>query len=1426
MQPNEFDNVLSTSPVGAGKPMRMNPKSQALVIRILDEIRGNGALDEPFDGAEVTLTPADGVGALRLRCGELLGEGGRGVVFECELVSAEGVAIKPEGPLALKVALTDHDNSVSAESELHSAVSSELLRSADPKDKDVLPRFWCGGTALVDGGSASRQAILMSRAPGKPLHHLINLTQAEIDQGAPRNMARALRIAAGVLDGAVRIDRARAKLHRGRSRHGDIKESNVIANGFEEGTEPTVTVIDLGALCDVQDDPPEGTPGFERDDMKATGAILSRMIARYCAPNLSGNSEDVRNAVEAAGRHSEDVRKAVELAGRLSANIGFKSAEQAVLELREAASRIDRPWVAWLRQHPYRVTGLLGAIMTLCSVVAWGSNQVQDAKAVVQELEKSVLVITDEKCPDSLRRLEAQKVLDQSGLLTGTEWPLGFVWPSDLGDWLGLPSQDEISIHHSLARLHLASANLGVPIATPEEANTAWEEAAKRLNDTPGSHRSSDDRIRRIHKDLEDDCELAKAMAEYCIGVAVPRAQLSPFGGNAVPAMQRFADGAHADTGSARYRRVQEFADALLGWCVDRTARSEAPDGGCFEELNRAIAGPAGKSFLANRLDRLHAVAKWCDALTHAKKLNTKLDKEVESWDPSKELPSTTTLERGLSSPPEQLDDEESIKPLRRLYATLRSNCDTLCERSEALRALKGAGPAIHLSVLRKAAPFNGFAKGELESTEKAIAQYIDATRTWMTDARSDLATQCDPGKDPMLLIPPAQDRMSRRLEEFSQLAADVSAEPGVADVASEARRLRARLLRAIDQCRTLVDAESEIAATEAQLKGWTPKDGTPPHKPQVALPEAQLGETSLVVSGLQVVARRQATLRDKLDQLQLALTAVASDKYQYWQTCRPFCEYARDEVERIEELARAHSAEVNTRVNGACALMASDLSPERLTTLSDDIAKCKSALRDLPRLDDECDAASFQTTSRDRKVTAETLAVLARVEAYAATVAHLDNGVAFGSLGILDLAGWDADGNLAKSLHSRVVAVVKQRIDGSPPGTLSALNERAKDLDVLSNWGDNDLTVWAKTKMDAVKVCLNAWQELEKTDKACRVEVGPAGEKLSDCVAPLRTAKEAVDTARKRSNNQAATDLLETAWIKTRDDILRRFYDRFDGQSPESLERLEGRVGSNPEEWESALRKAADDLDSAEIWEDDRAQRDRLVERLRKAAETAATVHFDSVWQDLREEWGSWCRSGARSPRLSLTAFRDLARDYVTRSPEFQSAPRIDAAKRALRIMEKLDVRLQSPVDKDSSLLIDEPKVKFADGTFGRKVFSIGTMNTWKVGDLIAIMSAEDHAASVTIGIEWESGELDEWIDEDLTDFNGSKGAILTRTLVGEIVPGKSYPTALGCGDPVGPISLAFVLRPHVDSGAGADASPGTVFERVAQQEAAAGQK
>jgi hypothetical protein len=226
---------------------------------------------------------------LVLRCGSILGEGGRSWVFACELRRAETL-VHPHGfaQFAAKI----FRNSEAAQECFEEAKRQSRFTQIDASPRPFVPRFAAAGRLIDRKTNRALPVILMERldsSAGDP-EPLTQIIQARADISDPASEAmlvESLRIAAAIAKAVAALaDAYRTEPGARGGHHGDLKAQNVFIGG-RRSAQPHAIILDHGAWRPWNSNPAQATRGVPDTDARALGILLRQLLGASTADDAS-----------------------------------------------------------------------------------------------------------------------------------------------------------------------------------------------------------------------------------------------------------------------------------------------------------------------------------------------------------------------------------------------------------------------------------------------------------------------------------------------------------------------------------------------------------------------------------------------------------------------------------------------------------------------------------------------------------------------------------------------------------------------------------------------------------------------------------------------------------------------------------------------------------------------------------------------------------------------------------------------------------------------------------------------------------------------------------------------------------------------------------------------------------------------------------
>lgn len=1387
---------------GASTPGR-DPATRAAIGWALQQIESGGQLDDAFVDAEVELV-LDGGGTLRLRCERWLGAGGRGEVFECSAITADGAAL-PAGRLALKVARADQDEAVRAEADIHRRLAARLAGNPDAEARFALPGFVGSGRVGVEGRPARRAAILMECVPGITVEQALNLTTDDRSRGRRVNVARWLHVTACVLESLRFVDAAHGAEFGGRGQHGDLKPSNVLVRsfGFGDPGAPRATIIDLGAWGDRQDDAREGTPGTDREDMKAAGAMLGRMLEPWTP--AAGVSE------------APEIGDAQALRARLLAD-GFVSSEEAIRELRALAARIDpapRGKVGRAAVITALVVGV--ALIALLAVGAWEAMAARRCSSELASARDAMLRTGDR---DIARRLaDAEGLVGRVDALTAaTGNVLGPLWSAGLVDAsLGIlpersaqgvrrSASDCVALLQALDALDRVQPSGGLDARAWQVARELTAPAKQREPGDPGLQPVCDG----LRNELAAACRLDRELRQYAerVRASGPASEGRDWSDEDLGRVRAAPDG------SPRAASAAAVADELDQWFRARAA-SVANRTRPEEWLD--LASQAGQAAdLAGRLreshpagSRLRRLKTECDALAKELRAAERVAAGLRAWRPGSALPDVQApgREAGSEVPALRSDFERVGVEIRRLEAHAR-------QLKDASDADGQRGSAARWSKCRD---FNIFAGA------RADALVLEAERF-----ASDLLAVNGKARRTLALIGPIEWRIGdeRDLDALMLQAADdrksleqaLSAPDRLADdeAVKQAVTEGRKSLEALALNDMAMPAIRELAQLRVALSDWTPQrgQGMPP-QPRVRLDDPNSGDRGSKV--VAAIARGQDELRARMELLKAAAAADGSpEALKAWADCVGFNAYARERTRGIRDKSQATANAIRSSMDLLKACLAEPVDSAKVSDELDGIAgrldarvqPFQAALDSIPP-ESSVDPGVVQAGSG-----AEELKRQARVvRSLIAALKRIASSVPLRNVEPPEFSEAGSATALENSLHE----ALRGRIESVLSASAESMDGRLADLKALQSWRDDGIQGLAATAARRFELAGRAADSADQAVRALtQVQLKPTAPKERavitwlDGLAAARADLRAAEQGRAWIGAPDEMKMARSQIAGALDSLIGRIEAEIQPAKLQPVWEVDGQ-GKQWAEWLEALRARADD---PALWDDGaeaKASRERLRRMLSDREQSAWTGQMESWWRTMRDAWACWCSPGARESRMTLGEFRQVAGQWQARQ-NLASEKRRQAVAFALELSGRFDVRLTKVTGPALGKSYDRPSARFDDPRIS------GNFEPVVKGEppIVGTLRLEHESRPLSLSVSWSSGKLSRpWyliVDSDLSSYASVKDKSGDLFPSQHLAPGIEYTVRLGSGD--GELELTFALYIAEDGRNGSGMMPRSIFE------------
>lgn len=1387
---------------GASNPGR-DPATRAAIGWALQKIESGGQLDDAFVDAEVELV-LDGGGTLRLRCERWLGAGGRGEVFECSAIIADGAAL-PAGRLALKVARADQDEAVRAEADIHRRLAARLAGNPDAEARFALPGFVGSGRVGVEGRPARRAAILMECVPGITVEQALNLTTDDRARGRRVNVARWLRVTACVLESLRFVDAAHGAEFGGRGQHGDLKPSNVLVRsfGFGDRDAPRATIIDLGAWGDRRADAREGTPGTDREDMKAAGAMLGRMLEPWTP--AAGVSE------------APEIGDAQALRARLLAD-GFVSSDEAIRELRALAARID-PAPRGKVGRAAVITALVAgaALIALLAIGAWETLAARRCSSELASARDAMLRAGDR---DIARRLaDGEGLVDRVDALTAaTGNVLGPLWSAGLVDAsLGIlpdrsvqgvrsSASDCVALLQALDALDRVQPSGGLDARAWQVARELEAPVKRPEPGDPGLQPVCDG----LRNELATACRLDREFRQYAerVRASGPAAEGCDWPDEVLGRLRAAPDG------SPRAASAAAVADELDQWFRARAA-SVANRTRPEEWLDLASqAGQAGD--LAGRLrgshpagSRLLRLKAECDALAQELRAAERVAADLRAWRPGSALPDVQApgREAGSEVPALRSDFERVGVEIRRLEAHVR-------QLKDASDADSQRGSAARWSKCRD---FNIFAGARANALVLEAERFASDLLAVNCKARRTLALigpiewRIGDERDlDALMLQAADDR--KALEQALSVPDRLADDEAVKQAVTEGRKS----LEALALNDMAMPAIRELAQLRVALRDWTPQRGRGmPSQPLRRLDDPTSGDRGPKV--VAEIARGQDELRARLELLKAAAAADGSPKAQKaWEECEGFNEYARERTRGIGEESQTTANAIRSSMDRLKACLAEPVDAAKVASgldgiegrLDADVRRFQEALDSIPPAS-SVDPGVVQARSgaeelkRQARVVRSLMTALKRIAS--------DRSVPLRSVQPPEFSEAGSATALEQSLHE----ALRRSIESVLSADAKSAEDRREDLKALGSWRDDGIQWLAATAARRFELAVSAADSAGQAVQALtQVQFNPPAPKERaviawlDVLAAARADLRAAEQDRAWIGAPGEMKMARSQIAGALDSLIGRIEAEIQPAKLQPVWEVDGQ-GKQWAEWLEALRARADD---PALWDDGaeaKASRERLRRMLSDLEQSAWTGQMESWWRTMRKAWAYWCREGAAEFRMTLGEFREVAGQWQARQ-NLASEERRRAVAAALELSGRFDVQLRSVRGRALAKAYDRPRARFEDSRISGDFEPRDGDSSHVVGTL----RIESESRWLALSVSWISGKLDVWgFDPPLDGYNSAVyGQTGSSFPPANLCPGDPYEIGLGCDD--GGVQLTVVFLVAADGRNGNGMTPGTIFE------------
>ena len=1394
-----------------------DPATRAAITKVL-EVDSDGELDRILAGDVVELFAENGKSLRKLKCVKFLGEGGRGAVFQCReaFPSFRTVLCKK---LALKVALPGHDDSVRDEAEIHRKLWSQLAKRGKRGAKTAMPRFHDSGRIKVGNRPAGHQAILMELVPGSTVDKLLDLSKADREQGAEVNIARWLRVTASVLESLGHIDDAHGREFGGCGEHGDLKDSNVLVRSFslEGKAAPTATIIDLGAWSNIRDKQREGTPGVHRDDLKATGAMLKRMLAPW---------DGVARALR-----SPNINDAIDVSAKLLQEDGFTTKTSAVGGLREVADRLAPP-----KRMSARRTLTIFAVTAASFVLVVGSWNIYEAEQCDSALTERLEAF--HRARDAQQRLKAAEALVYSaseleesvGLVLGPLWRTGVV---DVA--VGIRTQKEAHGIRVGAETFVAVARAAQALAECPElgssADQAWDRALSMCTQ-PSVTLSPDPvwmEVANLRNTIKEDDELRRALEQYSI--TLQSANTSPDGSMpsfAPPEDLGLASArAHsAPDGSPRAHAPSRAVDHIKEWCI-RSGRvgGAHKSAGDWEKLKNQLGEAVDHAKrLRNTglgLQQLEQLSDAAMILAEALKDADRAEKSLREWSPPTQQPPQVHLPLSDRPPPVVCEEfETDLRGVAIRHQEIRTRATLLTQASQS------AATPQALDCWKQCAGFNDYAKEQVTAIEAEVVRTLETI-----NEATDAARQCLlkigplsslPGSDVELGSLEDQARSDRqKLEAALKIPARCGSDEGVKAACDAAQPVLTGLALVLE----VMPALREVARLDVEQRTWTPESKSQPAEPRVVIsPAPDPGPRAEVLGE---IAKKQIERKTRATLLaEAAKSAATPQALDCWKQCAGFNDYAKEQVTAIEaevvrtlETIKKATDEAEKYLGQELQLDTSEGSIQDLIATERRAVDVQQGLmgstQRSPQVSQEAGVSSAVAAS-----TAISLKV-ALTQALACSLRQIAEQRPFASVTAPTLTDPVVASRLESALHEAMIRWIGARLNSEVPQ--SELEERQRDIKALEGWQPDRIQSLARSaKLElslAAEVCRSVGSVGEGWPK---VEFRTPSAKCVEWLDVLEQSNKDLVRAEKGTSTKATAKLLaelRQEWKNDRNKFIAKIDSRFGG---------EARSAGHPEfeanskawaEWLEALRDRADSL---EIWDGSPEGRAHVREVLSNAAEKAWNAQLDVWWGQMKNGWAFWCREGAAEWGMTLGEFRELALAWQAHAGR-RSEKQREAVALAIQSSQKFDVRLLSC---KPTILASEfqgnPLAKFDDLRIEGGAFELASSIHQPIGRL----RVDDESELFSLAASWVRGEYDPpnswgW-GVTLTDFNDPKlrkGA--TSLQLAKLRPGHPYSVFLSLGKDVSAVEIRVVFRIGPDPRRVGSMRPETLFESTGDFEA-----